>query len=101
MVMGLVGAGCLNLRGGVRPTSGLLIRLFSIIGPWVFVAGPPSLIRAVPEGYKGFVIEGILIPLCVLALASRPKRRKRKAVLRWNPRLGCVLPEGWRRLATA
>jgi len=100
LVMGLVWAWCLNLRRKVRRKSGLLVRLFAIIAPWVFVAGLPPLLRAGPEGYKGFVIEGILIPVSVLVLACRPKR-KRKAALAWNPRTGWVFAGGRRGLAGA
>lgn len=100
VLMGLIWAWCLNLPSKIRSKSGLLIRLFAIIGPWVFVAGLPPLLRAGPEGYKGFVIESVLIPLAVLGLACRA-RRKRKASLTWDPQAGWVFSGARRRLASA
>ncbi len=74
LVLGLVWAYGLNAHQRIRPQSGLMFRLFATIAPWVFVANLPPLIRAGPEGYKGFVLEAVLIPVGVLALACRPKK---------------------------
>ena len=54
VVLGLVWAFCLNAHQRIRPRSGLLFRLFAVIAPWLFVAYLPPLVRAGPEGYKGF-----------------------------------------------
>jgi hypothetical protein len=89
LVMGLLWAYCLNAHQRIRPTSGLVFRLFATIAPWLFVACLPPLIRAGPEGYKGFFVEGLLIPICTLAFACRPK--KARAKLRWDARGGWVL----------
>src|SRR5579864_730554 len=90
IVLGLVWAGCLNAHQRIRPKSGLVFRLFATIAPWVFAAGSPPLIRAGPEGYKGFLIEGVLIPVGALLFACRPvKARKKK--LAWHRQRGWVL----------
>jgi len=86
VVMGLIWAYCLNAHR--RAGSGLLFRLFGTVAPWLFVACLPPLIRAGPEGYKGFVIEGVLIPMGVLAFACRP--RKVRVPLAWHPERGWI-----------
>ncbi|MEQ1884614.1 MAG: hypothetical protein ABL967_06090 [Bryobacteraceae bacterium] len=86
-LMGLVWAWCLNLPSRIRERSGLFLRLFAIIGPWVFVAGLPPLLRAGPEGYKGLLVEGVAVPLLIFAIACRPKRKRKSAVV-WDPRSG-------------
>jgi hypothetical protein len=84
VVMGLVWAYCLNAHR--RAGAGYLFRLFGAVAPWLFVACLPPLIRAGPEGYKGFLIEGVMIPVGVLAMACRrPKIRK---PLHWHPERG-------------
>ncbi len=84
VVMGLVWAYCLNAHR--RAGSGLVFRLFATVAPWLFAACLPPLIRAGPEGYKGFLIEGVLIPVGVLAFACRPK--KVRVRLAWHPQRG-------------
>jgi len=79
-VLGLVWAFCLNAHRRIRPRSGLLFRLFAVIAPSLFVAYMPSLVRAGPEGYKGFLIEAVLIPGGTLTLACRPKKPKRRKI---------------------
>jgi hypothetical protein len=86
IVMGLVWAYCLNAHRRTR--SGHLFRLFATVAPWLFVACLPPLIRAGPEGYKGFLIEGVMIPVGVLAFACRPK--KIRAPLAWHPERGWI-----------
>ena len=73
VVLGLVWAHCLNAHR--RAGSGHLVPPVCDIAPWLFAACLPPLIRAGPEGYKGFLIEGLLIPLGVLA--SLPAQRVR------------------------
>lgn len=89
IVMGLLWAYCLNAHQRIRPKSGLLFRLFATIAPWLFAACLPPLIRAGPEGYKGFFVEGLLIPICTLAFACRPKRARAK--LQWDQQTGWIL----------
>jgi len=84
VVMGRVWAYCLNAHR--RAGSGHLFRLFGAMAPWLFVACLPPLIRAGPEGYKGFLIEGVMIPVSVLAIACRPQ--KIRSPLRWHPERG-------------
>jgi hypothetical protein len=91
VVLGLLWASFCNAHQRIRSKSGLLYRLFATIAPWVFVAGLPSLIRAGPEGYKGLVIDGLLIPLAVLTLACRPRKEAAKFV--WDPRAGWIAAE--------
>src|SRR5665213_794306 len=86
VVMGLVWAYCLNAHR--RAGAGHLFRLFAITAPWLFAACLPPLIRAGPEGYKGFLIEGVMIPVGVLAFACRPK--KIRAPLAWHPERGWI-----------
>jgi hypothetical protein len=91
VVLALVWAYCLNAHQRIVQKSGLIFRLFATIAPWVFVAGMPSLIRAGPEAYKGFVVDGLLIPMITLAFACRPK--KASAKLTWDQQRGWILRE--------
>lgn len=75
-VMGLAWAGCLNAHRRWGGRRGLLLRLFAVVAPWTFVANIAPLVRAGPEGYKGFFIDGALIPVAALAIACREKRRR-------------------------
>jgi len=86
VVMGLVWAYCLNAHR--RAGSGHLFRLFGVVAPWLFVACLPPLIRAGPEGYKGFLIEGVMIPVGVLAMACRPQKIRNP--LAWHPERGWI-----------
>jgi hypothetical protein len=92
VVMGLVWAYCLNAHQRIRRRSGLPFRLFATIAPWVFVACMPSLIRAGPEGYKGVIVDGLIIPMVVFGFACRPKKSTSK--LAWDARTGWVMAEG-------
>jgi hypothetical protein len=87
IVMGLAWAYCLNAHRRTR--AGHLFRLFATVAPWLFAACLPPLIRAGPEGYKGFLIEGVMIPVGVLAFACRAK--KIRAPLAWHPERGWIL----------
>ena len=61
------------------------LTLAATISPWLFVACLPPLIRAGPEGYKGFLVEGLMIPMTTLAFACRPsKTRGWTARTRWQ-----------------
>jgi len=86
VVLGLAWSYCLNAHR--RPGAGHLFRLFATVAPWLFAACLPPLIRAGPEGYKGFLVEGVMIPVGVLAFACRPK--KIRAPLIWHPEHGWV-----------
>jgi hypothetical protein len=91
LVMGLVWAACSNAHQKITQKSGLLFRLFATLSPWLFVACIPPLIRAGPEGYKGFVVEGLMIPMATLAFACRPKKAHRK--LHWDANTGWAIVE--------
>jgi hypothetical protein len=84
LVLGLVWAYSLNARGRIRASTGLLFRLFAVLAPWLFAACLPPLIRAGPEAYKGFLLEGVVIPVGVLARSCRPKVVRKKLVWRQN-----------------
>jgi len=94
IVMGLIWAKCLNAYGRLGGRAGLLMRLFAIVAPWTFVANLPPVIRAGPEGYKGFVVDGALIPVGALAFACRQRRRKRDAPLAQSPPVPAAPPMG-------
>jgi hypothetical protein len=89
IVMGLVWAYCIDAHQRIRQKSGMLFRLFATIAPWMFVACIPPLIRAGPEGYKGFAVDGVLTPMAALAFACAPRKPKRK--LQWNPQTGWAI----------
>jgi hypothetical protein len=91
IVMGLVWGYCCNAQQRMSAKSGFAFRLFAIISPWLFVACLPPLIRAGPEGYKGFIIEGLMIPIGTLAFACRPKKAKPR--LYWDARTGWTIAE--------
>lgn len=78
-VLGLVWAYCLNANRRIRRSSGLWFRLFAATAPWLFAAYLPSLLRAGPEGYKGFLVEAVVIPVGTLALACRLGKVRRRA----------------------
>jgi hypothetical protein len=93
IVMGLIWAYCINARRGIGQRTRLPYRLFAIVAPWLFAACLPPMLRAGPEGYKGLIIEGCLIPVGMLILACRPKRAARKkSRLTWDARSGWALP---------
>jgi hypothetical protein len=91
VVMGLIWAYCSNAHQRITPRSGLVFRLFATISPMLFVACLPPLIRAGPEGYKGFIVEGLMIPMFTLAFACRPKKSVMK--LYWDERAGWITAE--------
>ena len=84
VVLGLVWSFCIRARERIGPRSGLSRRVFATVAPWLLVAYLAPLVRAGPEGYKGFVVEGVLIPLFSLSLACRPKPVRSKAVWRFD-----------------
>ncbi len=91
IVMGLVWAYCINARRAIAKRTRLPFRLFAIVAPWFFAACLPPMLRAGPEGYKGLIIEGALIPVGMLILACRPKRAaSRRTRLRWDAQLGWI-----------
>ncbi len=89
ILLGLTWAYFLNARHRLRPDSGMIARLFAVIGPWMFAACIPPLVRSGPEGYKGLLVDGVLIPMVALAFACRPRKAAR--LLRWNAAHGWAL----------
>jgi hypothetical protein len=90
VVLGLVWSSVLKARHNIRRSSGLAYRLFAAIGPWVFAAGLPPLIRAGPEAYKGLVLDCLLIPIGILFFACRHRKQSKKKLL-WRAQHGWVL----------
>ncbi len=98
MVLGLLWVQTLGAQRRIGRRTGLLFRLAAVIGPWLFAAGLPPLIRSGPEGYKGFLLECLLIPLGVLAFACRPRRgpsraERHKMMLNQSWAAGEVMPQ--------
>jgi hypothetical protein len=52
-------------------------RVFQNVCFFTFSASLPTLIRGGPEGYKGVIIEGLLLPVIVLTLSRSSVKRKR------------------------
>lgn len=86
-VLGLLWSFCLRARRRIGPATGVPFRLFAVISPWLLPAYLPALVRAGPEGYKGFLIEGVIIPLGLLLLCARPQRALRLRLI-WSPQTG-------------
>jgi hypothetical protein len=78
IVLGLIWAFALNAHQKIRRRSSFLFRVFAVILPWMFVANLPSLVRTGPEGYKGFLVDGILTPMVPLAWACKESRNKNR-----------------------
>jgi hypothetical protein len=91
VVMGLVWAYCSNAHQRISARSSLAFRIFATLSPWLFVACLPPLIRAGPEGYKGFLVEGVLIPMATLTFACR--RKKAAPTLSWDADTGWTIAE--------
>jgi hypothetical protein len=87
ILLGLAWAFCLSARYRIGSRTGFLFCVYAQIAPWLFAAHLAPLLRAGPEAYKGMLVEGVLIPLGVLALACRPKRG--------NPRVVWTRERGW------
>lgn len=57
-------------------------RICGFIAPTMFVASIPMLLRVGVEGYKGFLVEGMLLPTMILILASNQWIRSRRRPIR-------------------
>jgi hypothetical protein len=91
VALGLAWAYCLNAHQRIRWKSGMVFRLFGTIAPCVFVACLPSLLRCGPEGYKGLLVDGFMVPMFTLGFACRAK--KSVSQLTWDPRAGWIMAE--------
>jgi len=85
IVLGLVWAYSMRARTRITEKTGLIFRLAAVVGPWLFVAGLPPLVRAGPEAYKGMFIEGLLIPVGTLLFACRLRKKDRLALSATEP----------------
>ena len=89
IVMAIVWSYCINARRSITRRTRMPYRLFAIVAPWFFAACLPPMLRAGPESYKGFILEGALIPVSMLILACRPRKSEgRRQRLNWNTRTG-------------
>ena len=68
VVWGWLWASLFNRFHRVRPNQ-VVMRFFTVLAPWMFVAGIPSLIRTGIEGYKGLTVDSLLVPTVSLALS--------------------------------
>lgn len=81
-VFGALWAHLFNRFGRPSPSASHFGRVFSILAVWTFTGSIPTFIRGGPESYKGMLVEGLLIPTIVFAVAGM------RIVLRGNrPRL--------------
>jgi hypothetical protein len=70
VLLGFIWAKCFNgylNLGGRQPR---LYYIFGSLSPWILAAFIPQLMRAGPEIYKSLLVEGFLIPVTVLTLAT-------------------------------
>ena len=73
MVWGWIWSRCFNayLSAGEKRDRGPRWQyVLSVLAPWAFVAYIPPLIRAGLEGYKGLLIDALLVPTLVITVAS-------------------------------
>jgi hypothetical protein len=68
VVWGWLWASLFNRFHQARPNQ-VAMRFFTVLAPWVFVAGIPGLIRTGIEGYKGLAVDSFLVPTVSLALS--------------------------------
>ena len=64
---------CFRARRGDTSAGGIwsvLIHVVGAVGPIIVVAYLPRLVRAGPEAYKGLVVEGLIVPICVLVVST-------------------------------
>ena len=82
VVWGCVWGACLSARGVWSEGNPQFLRICGLIAPTMFVASIPMLMRVGIEGYKGLLVEGLLLPTLILAVASRG----------WGPAKRRILP---------
>jgi hypothetical protein len=70
LVLGWIWSKLFNRFFQVEKPQSFVSRVFSIVGFWCFTATLPALIRAGPEGYKTVALQGILIPVSVIAFSA-------------------------------
>lgn len=73
LLLGWVWAYCFNASRMTTPASGRWRQLIRVMAPSLFVAALPSFLRAGPEAYKALVVEGLLLPTAIFALAAPRK----------------------------
>jgi oligosaccharide repeat unit polymerase len=56
-------------------------RIFCSVGFFTFSANLPTLIRSGPEGYKGILVDSLIVPVAVLVLARLPQHSAYSAPL--------------------
>ncbi len=70
LVLGWIWSKLYNRFFQVEKPQSFVSRVYGIVGFWCFTATLPALIRAGPEGYKTVVLQGILIPVSVIAFST-------------------------------
>ena len=71
LALGLAWSASLNLWRWCHERSGVPLRLVAVLGPWLLAACIPPMIRAGIEGYKGLLVDALLIPIAALAWSCR------------------------------
>jgi len=89
IALGLMWSGCLNAYANRAAAKSSWALAFRSLAPWLFVAFLPNLVRAGIEGYKSLLLEGLLIPVTLVALAGR---QNRKRLTRPVPRAQTIRP---------
>lgn len=69
-VAGLVWAGLFNAMNGVAPKRSHFRKVLATMSFWTFTGYIPAFVRIPIEGYKAVLVESILAPCLVMALAS-------------------------------
>jgi hypothetical protein len=68
LLVGVIWAKSFNYYGQSRPTNSVFWRALQVSAPWAVVAALPDLLRAGPEQYKSFFVEGLLLPVLVIGI---------------------------------
>lgn len=69
-----------NVVRGAKAMDATAWRIFSVVGFFTFTADLPTLIRTGPEGYKGVLVESLILPVAILTFSRlrQPKRVPRR-----------------------
>lgn len=70
MLFGWLWAQLFNAFGSMQAMGSHFGRVFAATAFWTFTAYTPILVRSGPEGYKGVVVEALLIPTLLMVAAS-------------------------------
>jgi hypothetical protein len=76
LLFGWLWAQLFNAFGSMRAMGSHVGQVFAATAFWTFTAYTPILIRSGPEGYKGVVVEALLIPTLLMVAASVTVQRR-------------------------